>query len=83
MLILILQHMRTLLRHTTTNLYFQGPDRWTDEPHLAYDFRFVDRALQYAETWNLRDVEVAYPSHDFQHVDTVPIAKIASRYAAA
>jgi len=51
--------MRTLLRHTQTGAYFQGPDRWTDDPEGAYDFRFIDRAVRYIETWDLREVELA------------------------
>ena len=52
--------MRTLLRHTLTGLYFQGPDRWTSDPDKAYDFRFADRAARYIETWDLKEVELAF-----------------------
>jgi len=52
--------MKTLLRHTRTGLYFQGPDRWTDDPERAYDFHFNERALQYVATWDLKEVELAF-----------------------
>ncbi len=52
--------MRTLLQHATTHLYFQWADRWTDDPELAVDFRFLDRALRYAQVWGLKEAEVAF-----------------------
>jgi hypothetical protein len=52
--------MRTLLRHKQSGTYFRGPDRWTDDPEEAYDFRFVQRAAQYIETWHLDNVELVF-----------------------
>jgi hypothetical protein len=58
--------MRTLLRHTRTGLYFQGPERWTADPQNAYDFRFTERALQYVATWDLTEVELAFAFEETQ-----------------
>ena len=52
--------MKTLLRNTRSGLYSQGPDQWTDEPERAVDFRFIDRALTYVQTWHLKAVELAF-----------------------
>jgi len=44
--------MRTLLRNTATGLYFEGPDRWTSDPARALDFKMIDRAIKFIETWS-------------------------------
>lgn len=75
--------MKTLLRHTRTALYFQGPSSWTGDPYDAYDFRFIDRALQYVETWGLTDVELAFAFDDAQSVTTLPLNRTSVHYAAA
>ena len=75
--------MRTLLRHTRTRLYFQGPDRWTDNPEHAYDFRFTERALQYVATWDLTEVELAFVFEDAQLVTTNSPAATQPQFAAA
>jgi len=74
--------MRTLLRHTATGLFFQGPDQWTTDPERAYDFRFIDRAVSFAETWGLKQVELAFSFDNPAWVTTVAIEKTALRYAA-
>ncbi len=63
--------MKTVLRHKHTKLYLKAPEMWTDEPESAFDFRFIDRALKYAETWELGEVEVAFVSADLQRVRTL------------
>ena len=73
--------MRTLLRNTVTGLYFQGPDLWTSDPTAARDFKMIDRALNFVETWSLRDMELAFAFRDFNHVTGVPFEKIALRYS--
>ena len=73
--------MRTLLRHTATGLFFQGPDQWTTDPERAYDFRFIDRAVNFAETWELKQVELAFSFDNPEWVTTVAIEKTALRYA--
>ena len=52
--------MRTLLRNTATGLFFQGPDKWTTDPAEALDFKMIDRALEFVETWSLKDMELAF-----------------------
>jgi hypothetical protein len=52
--------MKTLLRHTSTGLYFQGLGKWTNDPDEAVNFRFIDRALAYIQTWQLKEVELAF-----------------------
>ncbi len=51
--------MRKLLRDTRTGLYLKYPGQWTDDPEDAIDFHFPDRAMDYAKTWELTEVEVA------------------------
>jgi hypothetical protein len=62
--------MRTLLRHTETGLYSQGPEKWTENPNTACDFRFVERARQFVRVWGLEKVEVAFEFEDSQFVST-------------
>jgi hypothetical protein len=73
--------MRTLLRNRATGLYFQGPDQWTSDPASARDFKMIDRALNFIETWSLKDMELAFAFRDLKHVTGVPIEKIALRYS--
>jgi hypothetical protein len=74
--------MRTLLRHAGTGLFFQGAGKWTHNPEKAYDFHFIDRALQYVDTWELKEVELAFAFDDPVSVTTVPLQATAVRYAA-
>ncbi|HWH68697.1 MAG TPA: hypothetical protein VNT26_04895 [Candidatus Sulfotelmatobacter sp.] len=74
--------MRILLRHTRTNLYLLGLDRWTEEADYAFDFRFIDQALQFIATWNLQEVEVAFAFADSQQIQTVSLEAVALRQAA-
>lgn len=73
--------MRTLLRNTATGLYFQGPDKWTSDPAQARDFKLIDRAIEFIETWSLRDMELAFAFRGYHHVTGVPIEKIALKYS--
>ena len=75
--------MRTLLRHTETGLYFEGPKAWTRDVERAYDFRFIDHALQYVKTWELKEVELAFSFDDPAWVTTAPLERSTLRYAAA
>ena len=63
--------MRTLLRHTATGLYFQGPEKWTECLEIAYDFRFVERAREFVKVWELEDVEVVFAFEDTQSISTL------------
>ena len=74
--------MRTLLRHTRTGLYFQGPEKWTEQRSRAYDFRFIDRARDYVQTWELKEIELAFAFDDAEVVRAVPLERTELRYAA-
>ena len=73
--------MRTLLRKVPEGLYFQGPDQWTSNPAEAFNFKAIDRALKFVETWKLQNVEVAFAFDDHAHVTGVPLEKLALGYA--
>jgi hypothetical protein len=75
--------MRTHLRHIRSGLYVQGPDKWTENPDQALDFRFIDRALKYIETWHLTEVEVAFEWDDPQLVIGVSLEDAMLRCVAA
>ena len=62
--------MRTLLRHTGTCLYFQGPEKWTANPDIAYDFHFLERARQFVRSWGMEQVEVAFTFEETQSIST-------------
>jgi hypothetical protein len=74
--------MRTLLRHTGTGLYFQGPNNWTNSLQLAYDFRFIERAVRFAQTWELREVELAFAFDDPECLTTASLEVSSLRIAA-
>ncbi len=74
--------MKTLLRNTKDGTFFLGPGNWTEHPDLAYDFHFVDRALNYARTWELEGVELAFVSEDPEEISTAPLERQAARLAA-
>ncbi len=73
--------MKTLLRKTTNGLFYQGPDLWTADPSEAYNFKMIDRALQFVEQWKLKDVELAFAFDDLEEVTRVPIEKMELRYS--
>ena len=73
--------MKTLLRNTATGLYFEGPDRWTSDPARALDFKMIDRAIKFIETWSLRDMELAFAFRDYKQVTGVPVEKMAIKYS--
>lgn len=74
--------MRTLLRHTETGLYFQGPEKWTANPDVGYDFRFVERARQFVQVWQLEQVEVAFVFEDPQSISTLSLERGQLKHAA-
>jgi len=73
--------MRTLLRNTATGLFFQGPDQWTSNPADALDFKMIDRALNFIETWRLKDMELAFAFRGARNVTAVRPEKIGLRYS--
>ncbi len=73
--------MRTLLRNRMTGLYFQGPDQWTSDPTEARDFKLIDRALEFIDTWRLKDMELAFAFRGGKQVTGVPPERVALRYS--
>ena len=69
------------MRNTATGLYFQGPDRWTSNTADAHDFKMIDRALSFIETWRLRDMELAFGFRNSRPVTGVPLEKITLRFS--
>jgi hypothetical protein len=65
--------MRTLLRHTETGLYLQGPGKSTSSPEIALDFRFVDRARQFIRTWELEKVAIVFAFEDSQVISSMTL----------
>jgi hypothetical protein len=76
-----LKRMKTILRKASTGLYFQGPDKWTNNPLEAMNFKMIDRALDFIRKWNLQDMEVAFAFDRTDQVTRVPFEKIALGYA--
>ena len=74
-------NMRMLLRKIPSGLYFQGPDQWTSNPLDGFNFKSIDHALQFIETWRLKDVELAFAFNEPASVTRVPLEKIASHYS--
>ena len=73
--------MRTLLRKIPSGLYFQGPDRWTNNPAEAFNFKSIDRALKFIQTWRLKDVELAFGFKGSRSVTSVSLEKTASNFS--
>jgi hypothetical protein len=57
----------------------EGPYTWTENPNQALDFKFVDRALRYAEIWELAQVEVAFFWDGSAEVSGLPLTQAAVR----
>ncbi len=73
--------MKTLLRKVPSGLYFQGPDQWTTNPLDGFNFKSIDRALQFIETWKLQDVELAFAFSRPNCVTRVSLDRIACKYS--
>ena len=73
--------MRTLLRRAPSGLYFEGPDRWTADPAKARDFKSIDRAIAFVDTWGLKEVELAFAFNGSDDVTGVPVEKLAVGYS--
>ena len=74
--------MRTLLRKIPAALYFQGPDKWTNNPVEALNFNSIDRALKFIEQWHLKDVELAFAFDNEETVTAVDIDRLKLKYSA-
>jgi hypothetical protein len=72
--------MKTLLRKIPTGQYFQGPDRWTNNPSEGFNFKSIDRALDFIRTWGMTDVELAFAFSQPASVTRVPLNRIACDY---
>ena len=53
---------------------------WTSDPAVARDFKLIDRALQFIETWRLKDMELAFCVSNVNRVTWVPIEKTTLNY---
>ncbi len=73
--------MKTLLRKIPNGLSFQGPDQWTNNPVDGFNFKSIDRALQFIETWGLKDVELAFAFNTPNTVTRVSLDRIACKYS--
>ncbi len=73
--------MRTLLRKIPTGLFFQGPDRWTRNPAEAFNFKSIDRAVEFVQKWNLKEVELAFGFKGSRSVTKVPMERITVGFA--
>ena len=73
--------MRTLLRKIPAALYFQGPDKWTNNPAEALNFNSIDRALKFIEQWQLKDVELAFAFGDEETVTAVDVDRLKVKYS--
>lgn len=74
--------MRTLLRKIPAALYFQGPDKWTNNPAEALNFNSIDRALRFVEQWQLKDVELAFAFGDEETVTAVDVDRLKVKFCA-
>ena len=72
--------MRTLLRKVSSGLYFQGPDRWTGDPAEAFNFKSIDRAMNFIQTWHLQEVELAFAFRGLREIKRVPPERIEIKY---
>ncbi len=73
--------MKTLLRRIPSGLYFEGPDRWTRDAGRAFNFKSIDRALDFIAAWDLKEVELAFSFNGGSDVTAVPLEKIVLKYS--
>jgi len=74
--------MKTLLRKTSSGLFFQAPDQWTKDPAEALNFQSIDRALSFVQTYRLEEeVELAFAFQDLASVTRVPLEQIMVAYS--
>jgi len=45
------------------------------------NFKSIDRAMKFVETWAMKEVELAFAFTDQNHVTRVPLSRIATNYA--
>ena len=73
--------MKTLLRKVSNGLFFQGPDRWTDNAAEGLNFKSIDRALDFIRHYKLQDIELAFAFDDSETVTRAPVEKIDLRFS--
>jgi hypothetical protein len=73
--------MKTLLRKVSNGLFFQGPDRWTDNAAEGLNFKSIDRALDFIKAYKLQDIELAFAFDDSETVTRAPVEKINLRFS--
>ena len=65
--------MRILLQHVRSRLYFCLLDVWVKDPHGAYDFRHSQRAFEFVQSRDLKDVQLVIKFEDPQWDEIVPV----------
>ncbi len=73
--------MKTLLRRVSNGLFFQGPDRWTDNAAEGMNFKSIDRALDFIKSYKLQDIELAFAFDDSETVTRAPVERINLRFS--
>ncbi len=68
--------MRIVLQHVLTKLYFCLGDKWTANPHTAFDFRHSRRAIEYVREQGMKDVQLVVKFEDRQWDEVVPLAML-------
>ena len=66
-------NMKTLLRKSSTGLYFQGLDDWTADQRSAFDFKAPDRALKFVRDARLQKMELVFAFDNPSHNVALPI----------
>ena len=54
--------MKVILRNPVTDLYFIGPQMWTNDPAKAFDFERMEKAVDLARRNGLQDAELVFLS---------------------
>ena len=65
--------MKVILRNTETDLYFIGPNMWTNDPERAHDFGYAERAAKQARAEHLKDMELIMSVSGFQKALRLPV----------
>ena len=68
--------MRVILRNPFTDLYFIGPNMWTNDRSKALDFRRMEPAIELARQTGLNDLELVIFIKRAEADIHLPVAKI-------
>ena len=66
--------MKILLQHTRTQLYVRNAGSWTANEFEALDFQHSQKAVDYAETHELSEVQIAVKFIDSRYDVTAPLS---------